>query len=253
MSTMSIFRSVPVINGIPLLANGDHMKQPEFHRRYLACPKNVKFELIGGIVYMTSPLPKSATKNGIPLLMNGDHMKQPEFHRRYLACPEDEKWELIGGIVYMASPLTLVHSDYDGEVGYILETYRRGTPGTQALHNATAILSDKNEPQPDLGVRILPEYGGQSHDSGKYLAGPPEMVVEIAYSSRAIDMYAKRDDYQRAGVIEYLVVCGTAGGPLVPLPERRVNHANRQGISHSRVFPGLWLDASAMSPPGFRV
>src|SRR5262245_37865860 len=41
---------------LPLLENGDRMKQAEFHRRYEAYPEDVKFELIGGIVYMASPL-----------------------------------------------------------------------------------------------------------------------------------------------------------------------------------------------------
>src|SRR5262245_50797056 len=40
----------------PPLENGDRMTQAEFHRRYQAYPKDVKFELIGGIVFMASPL-----------------------------------------------------------------------------------------------------------------------------------------------------------------------------------------------------
>ena len=58
MSTISPHRSVvsPSENGQLLLCNGDRMKQPEFHRRYETYPKDVKFELIGGIVYMASPL-----------------------------------------------------------------------------------------------------------------------------------------------------------------------------------------------------
>jgi len=40
---------------LPLLQTGDCLKQPEFHRRYLAHPGPEKFELIGGIVYMASP------------------------------------------------------------------------------------------------------------------------------------------------------------------------------------------------------
>src|SRR5262249_30104374 len=40
----------------PILENGDRMTQREFHRRYEEYPEDVKFELIGGVVYMTSPL-----------------------------------------------------------------------------------------------------------------------------------------------------------------------------------------------------
>jgi Uma2 family endonuclease len=41
---------------IPPLYNGDRLTQPEFHRRYEAMPEGVKAELIGGIVYMSSPM-----------------------------------------------------------------------------------------------------------------------------------------------------------------------------------------------------
>src|SRR5437879_12991417 len=41
---------------LPPLHDGDRLTQPEFHRRYEAYPDDVKFELIGGIVYMASPL-----------------------------------------------------------------------------------------------------------------------------------------------------------------------------------------------------
>src|SRR5580765_4915042 len=41
---------------VPPLNNGDCMTQPEFHRRYEAYPEDVRFELVGGIVYMASPL-----------------------------------------------------------------------------------------------------------------------------------------------------------------------------------------------------
>ena len=38
------------------LENGDQMTQAEFHRRYKAYPEDVKFELIGGVVHMASPM-----------------------------------------------------------------------------------------------------------------------------------------------------------------------------------------------------
>jgi hypothetical protein len=181
-------------------------------------------------------------------LVNGERMKQPEFHRRYEACPEDEKWELIGGIVYMASPLRLSHSNYDDEIGYVLGTYRRATPGTQVTHNATSILGEESEPQPDLGLRILPEYGGQSQTTpNDYLQGACELLVEIAHSRRAIAMHGKRDDYQRAGVVEYLVVCWEEQEThWFHFPSGDMIRPNRQGISRSRVFPGLWIDAAAL-------
>ena len=44
---------------VPALYSGAWMKQAEFHRRYEAYPDDVKFELIGGIVYMASTLRRS--------------------------------------------------------------------------------------------------------------------------------------------------------------------------------------------------
>jgi hypothetical protein len=189
------------------------------------------------------------TENGIPLLVNGERMKQPEFHRRYEAYDEDEKWELIGGIVYKApSMLSLRHSDYDGAIGFVLEMYRLVTLGTQALHNATAILDAESEPQPDLGLRILPEYGGQSRTTpDDYLQGAPELLVEVTHSRRALAMHGKRDDYQRTGVLEYLVVCMEEQEVhWFHFPSGESIQPNRQGVSRSRVFPGLWLDVAAL-------
>lgn len=187
-------------------------------------------------------------KKGLRLLVNGERMSQPEFHQRYQAYPEDEKWELIGGVVYyMASPLRLEHSRYDGRIGYLLETYSLATPGIEVTHNATSILGEESEPQPDLAMRILPEYGGQSKTSAAdYLDGAPELVVEVTHSRRDLAMHAKRDDYRRNGVIEYLVL-------LMEEQEVRWFHfpddeirPNREGISRSRVFPGLWIDIEAL-------
>ena len=78
--------------------------------------------------------------------------------------------------------------------------------------NATVILGDESEPQPDLHLRLLPECGGRSRvNADDYFVGPPELVIEVAHSSEAIDLDAKRRDYERAGVLEYLVLCVREG------------------------------------------
>ena len=188
------------------------------------------------------------SENGLPLLCNGDRMKQPEFHNRYQAYPEDVRFELVGGVVYMASPLRLTLSSYDGELGFALETYGGATPGVQVLHGATAILGEESEPQPDLGLRVLPEYGGRSRTTeDDYVEGPPELLAEIAHSSRAIDMNQKRDDYEQAGVLEYLVLCVEERElHWFHFPSRRMIRPDREGVARSRVFPGLWIDVAAL-------
>ncbi len=184
----------------------------------------------------------------VPLLETGDRMKQKEFHSRYQMVGEDITFELVGGIVFMASPLRQPHALYEEELSYLLGTYRRGTPGVELLPNATTILGEESEPQPDLALRVGEEWGGQSKiNKEEYLEGPPELVAEIAYSSRALDMHQKKEDYQKAGVCEYLVLC---------LEEQQIHwfqfsskteiQPNRQGIMKSKVFPGLWLDSKAL-------
>jgi Uma2 family endonuclease len=184
----------------------------------------------------------------LPLLVNGERMTQAEFHSRYRAYPEDVKVELIGGVVYMASPLGLEHSDYDDEIGFLLGLYRRATPGVQVLHNATTILGKESEPQPDLGLRILPECGGQSRTTGqRFVDGAPELVVEIAHSARAIDLHDKREDYRRAGVVEYFVLCVEEQQVhWSHFPTGRPVRPDRQGVARSRIFPGLWVDVPAL-------
>jgi hypothetical protein len=72
-------------------------------------------------------------------------------------------------------------------------------------------------------------------------------VIEIAHSSRALDMHAKQADYRKAGVIEYLVLCVEEQEVhWNHFPDDRRIQPDRQGISRSRVFPGLWLDTAAL-------
>jgi Uma2 family endonuclease len=195
-----------------------------------------------------SPRHADPSHNGTPLLANGDCMKQHEFHKRYRQYPDEVKFELVGGIVYMASPLRRTHSRYDGQIGFALELYQRATPGVEVLHNATTILGEESEPQPDLGLCILPEWGGQSStDEEDYVRGAPELLVEVAYSTRAIDLHAKRDDYERAGVLEYFVLCIEERQiHWFHFPTDKLIRPNRQGVSRSRVFPGLWIDGAAL-------
>lgn len=183
-----------------------------------------------------------------PPLHNGDRLTQEEFHRRYDACPEDVKAELIGGVVYMASPLRRRHGSYDAKLGLVLSLYEAGTPGVEVLHNATTILGAHSEPQPDSALRILTEYGGRSwENANEYIEGSPEFLGEISHSTVAVDLGGKRDDYERAGVVEYLVLC-IAEQELhwFHFPSRQVIKPNRQGIARSRVFPGLWIDLPAL-------
>jgi len=183
----------------------------------------------------------------VPPLYIGDRLTQAEFHRRYEAYDGDEKWELIGGIAYMASPQRVHHSKYEPKLSTILCLYEEVTPGVEVLSNATSILSEESEPQPDLALRIVPDFGGQSKTKKGYVVGAPELVAEIAHSTVAIDMGDKKDDYEQAGVQEYMVLCVEEKELFwFDFASRGQIAADPRGISRSRVFPGLWIDGSAL-------
>jgi Uma2 family endonuclease len=193
---------------------------------------------------------KPRKTKSLPPLENGDQLDQKTFHARYEAMPEDCRAELIGGIVYMASPQKVPHSEAQCLTVRWLDEYAEATPGTKALANNTQILGPDSEPEPDGCLFIAPEYGGRVYvDEDDYLNGSPELVAEVSSSTESIDLHRKKLDYEKAGVLEYVVLALRTQQVFwfvrqrgkfkeVPLPSN--------GIFRSRVFPGLWLDAEAM-------
>jgi Uma2 family endonuclease len=186
----------------------------------------------------------------IPPLVAGQRLTQPEFHSRYEAMPPRTRAELVGGIVYMPSPMSADHGESTPDIIIWLGLYRRRTPGLRQADGATLVLGPYGEPQPDALMRIQPELGGSCWvNEDNYLTGPPEMVVEVARSSRLFDLGAKRTDYERAGVKEYVVV--TLDPDDVHWFRRRARklvrmRRDRDGLYRSKVFPGLWLDPAAL-------
>jgi len=175
-------------------------------------------------------------------------MTQPEFHRLYEQTPEEFRAELIGGIVYVSSPLKRRHGTSHPALTTVFFTYQGHTPGVECGDNTTVQLGELGEPQPDLYLRILPEHGGQSQTTpDDYIAGAPELIAEIAYSSQAIDLHAKLLDYARYGVREYLVVCLREGAlRWFDLPADQELHADPDGVCRVKVFPGLWVHTGAL-------
>ncbi len=182
-------------------------------------------------------------------LVEGQRLDQRTFHALYEAMPAGTRAELIDGVVYMPSPVDLAHSMAQVPVIVWLDYYAEKTPGVQVMDSPTTILGWKSEPQPDGLLRILPECGGRTWDKGGFVHGAPEFVVEVAKATRYVDLGPKLAEYQRAGILEYVVRAldpdeifwfGQEQGAFVQRP------ISSEGLYHSAAFPGLWLDPQAL-------
>jgi Uma2 family endonuclease len=191
----------------------------------------------------------SFTSRPLPL-ESWEFMRSREFLRRYERMPWMNKAELIGGIIYLDSRVTAAHGRADGIMHAWLCTYASRHPETEVLTNATVILDAENTVQPDALLRRLPEHGGLTRvTDGGYLAGPPELIVEVASSSASIDLRDKRRAYCRNGVREYLVwLMAEAHLEWFCLEEDeyRPQLPAADGLLHSRVFPGLRLPVAPL-------
>lgn len=185
----------------------------------------------------------------IPPLENGDKLTRHEFERRYHAMANLKKAELIEGVVYVASPLRIKsHGEPHAYIMTWLGVYKAATPGIGFADNATVLIDTDNEPQPDALLRI--ETGGQSRiNKDDYVEGAPELIVEIAASSASYDLHEKLKVYRRNQVQEYLIWrvydyqfdwFRLQQGEYIQL------QPNADNIICSQVFPGLWLDKTAL-------
>ena len=182
-------------------------------------------------------------------LIDGQRLDQPAFHSLYEATPPNTRAELINGVVHMPGPFMIEHGRANVSSVMWLGVYQAHTPGVEALVNASTILSLKSEVQPDGLLRILPDFGGRTFNDPRFVRGVPELLVEVAHTSRYMDLGPKFDDYELAGVLEYIVRSiepdavywfALKRGRFVDLSP------GSDGIFRSEAFPGLWLDPAAL-------
>jgi Uma2 family endonuclease len=176
-------------------------------------------------------------------------MDSDTFMAIYEQMPEGFRAQLVRGVVLVASPMTFDHGCPNADVSGWLFLYMARTLGVRAAAAATVQLGPDDNPEPDASLLILPECGGQARIEGRYITGAPELVVEVAYSSRAVDLHDKRLSYAEAGVREYVVV-DLRGRTVhwLALREGRFEDVTpgEDGLHRSEVFPGLWLDPQAL-------
>ena len=190
----------------------------------------------------------SATVATRPLLENGDVMDLAEFRRRYEASEDLEHVELIEGVVYMPSPTKWSGHGREQVVGIIwLNGYESLHEGEVLVFGPGTIwMDDKNGPEPDAAmVRVE----GEVYTDDGYLRRVPELIMEIANSSRSRDMHQKKAAYERNGVLEY-IVWRTADKAVSWFTLRNGRYELRQpdasGIIESEVFPGLRLHVPSL-------
>ncbi len=182
-------------------------------------------------------------------LVEGQRLDQPTFHSLYETMPPGTRAELINGVVLMPSPVGPAHGRAHFPTIAWLSYYVESTPGVEGMDNTSTAMGVKSEPQPDVLLRILPEYGGRTQTDRQFVKGVPELLVEVAHTSRYTDLGPKLEDYERAGVFEYIVLAlepdevfwfVLRNGRFMDLPP------GSDGMYRSEVFPGLWLDPNAL-------
>jgi Uma2 family endonuclease len=182
-------------------------------------------------------------------LENGDRLSSSEFEQRYEAMSHCQKAELIEGRVYMAAAVRArKHSGPHAAIMAWLSNYWVATLGTELFDNPTVRLNEANEPQPDACLCLAEAAGGQARiDADDYIAGAPELIVEVAASSASYDLHEKKQVYCSYGVREYLVWRTMEHrldwfvleeGVYWELP------VDSDGLIRSKVFPGLWLSVA---------
>ncbi len=194
--------------------------------------------------------PKKTT-TALPPLESGDRLTRSAFEKRYAAMPHVKKAELVNGTVYVpwqTGRFSFGHARAHA-IGW-LGTYAAATPYIMLCDNTTVRLDPDNEIQPDALLRIGAKSGGASRLSkDDYIEGAPELIVEIAASSAAYDLYDKKTVCRRHGVKEYVVW---------QMFESRLDwfvledddylrlDPDADGLLRSQAFPGLRLPVPAL-------
>ena len=186
-----------------------------------------------------------------PPLEQGDCMERPEFERRYARMTGLKKAELLEGKVYVPSPVSLSrHGEPHLLLSGLCSRYLDATPWARGGDNCTLRLDLLNEPQPDLVLFRSREHGGSAWvDDDGYLSGAPELVIEIASSSRSYDLHEKKEVYRRHGIAEYLgyrVDDEEVDWFVLDEGDYRPQEPGEDGLLRSCAFPGFQIDLQAL-------
>jgi Uma2 family endonuclease len=138
---------------LPPLEAGQELDQPTFHERYVAMPPETRAELVGGVVYMPSP-------------MRGDHGRESRFVSSWLDRYEERTPGIEGAdgatvkLDLRGEPqpdhFLLIQPECGGQSGVDAEGYYTGAPefvAEIARSSRLYDLSDKKADYERAGVR----------------------------------------------------------------------------------------------------
>jgi len=181
----------------------------------------------------------------------------PMSYEAFLAIDGEHQhaeWEDGATIIFM--PATPQHQDI---VTFLVTLLRLFTDFFQLGTVLTAPVEMKVSPtsnarEPDI---LFVAKANLGLITNKRLTGPADLAVEvISPESVARDHGKKFREYQDAGVKEYWVIDPRPG--LQPASFWVLDHHGRyqagvideQGVYHSTVLPGFWLDVAWLQSPG---
>jgi Uma2 family endonuclease len=114
-----------------------------------------------------------------------------------------QRLELVDGVVCMSPSASLPHQRLVREILFQLETFRRANPAVEVLADVDVVLTSGTVYRPD----IIAYADARALLNAERAVAVPSLVVEVlSPATRAFDLTTKKDDYEKAGVAEYLVV-----------------------------------------------
>ncbi|MBY0311785.1 MAG: Uma2 family endonuclease [Phycisphaerales bacterium] len=132
-------------------------------------------------------------------------------------APDGHKYELIDGVVILSPSPTFGHQDVRGFIETQVRSHVEPKRLGWIVSEVDVRLSTKVVYRPDLIFVSVEQHATRP----RVVDFAPRLVVEVLSPSNAqTDIVTKRDDYERAGVLEYWIVDPTTGSVRVHALER---------------------------------
>ena len=129
-------------DSIPELVDGDRLTSAEFERRYLASPQIRKAELIGGVVYVASPV---SGHHGVPHAGVTQWLGFYQLGTPFLYCSVEGTVRLDDANQPQPDVLLLIESDHGGQATISDDNYVEGAPELVAEISVSSKAFDLKE------------------------------------------------------------------------------------------------------------